>query len=512
MNSVVIALRLIAAGALVGLCAAPILYGYGQVVDQPESLRALLDAGALGRLARSCMCAALVAFFATAAGIPLGLSWAGVRGRAHALLVALSIAPFLLPPYVYALAWIELAGATRIGDGLQPLIGLYSISGVVLIETMRLAPVAAGLVWFAVRFADSAPSEASLLARGARRTLVSVVFPVRAPILLAAPLLVFMLTFSNYSVAALLQVDLYPIDIQNRFSARYDTAGAFALTLPMMLAGAVLAAGWAAFAARFSRKAGAAVREDADPVAFLSEGIVRAVLFGFAGLAVGGPLAVIVSRTSWRAVVEAFRGLASETSLSIGVSVACAALATLLAVSVAAAFGRRGWAVAVASLPLFVTGPAFGIGAILLWNHADWRGAYYDSAAVLVFTGTGRVIVFGVIAAAAGFAMQPRDLAYAAELAGHSWVSRLLNIGVPLAAPALVFAAPLMFLSAFAEADTAAIIAPPGATPLAVRIAGLLHYGPSDYIHAASLLSVAVMVLTIVVAGLAVRWMAVRTT
>jgi ABC-type Fe3+ transport system permease subunit len=74
----------------------------------------------------------------------------------------------------------------------------------------------------------------------------------------------------------------------------------------------------------------------------------------------------------------------------------------------------------------------------------------------------------------------------------------------------LIVAAVLMFLLTFADGETAAIIAPPGATPLAVRIGGLLHYGPSDLIHAASLLTgcivLASMLLTGFAAGRLARW------
>lgn len=506
-----IALRTLLIGLVVGLCVAPVLYGYAALFENPDSFRTAFGQGAVTRLIRSFLCATLVAAAATAIGVPLGLSWAAGRGRFHAFLAVLSITPLVLPPYVYALAWIEIAGAAR-ASGVAPELSLYSLSGVVLVQSLRLAPVAAGAIWLAVRFADSSQVEAALLGRGRGAAFMSVVVPARLPVLIAAPLLTFILAFSDYAIASLLQVDLYPIDIQTRFSAHFDSAGAFALTLPILAIAAVALLVWVAVARRGSSAADSDTGGATDAIPLVPLRVAMACTAGFIAVALGGPLSVAILRTgSSRALVEAFQSLSSEMAFSIGIALACALTALLLSMAIAVCFRRVAPLWVAAAIPLLVTGPAFGIGAILLWNHADWRGAVYDSPTILVLTGTARVAVIGMMGAAVGLAARPRDLDHAAELAGRSMLSRLLHISLPMAAPALLLAYALMMLFAFADVDTAALVAPPGSTPLAVRIAGLLHYGPSDFIHAASLLSAAVALVTMGLAAFAVRQLATRT-
>lgn len=516
MKSVPIGLsRLMAAAALALLCLVPVLYGYRELAEQPDALGLLTNPDVLARLARSIAAAALVAAFATAVGTLLGLGWASGRGRLHAVWVVLSLTPLVLPPYLYALAWIEIAGATRAiapGDGAAPLVPTYSLAGVVVIESLRLAPVAAAAVWLAVRTMNTSELEASALVRGRWATFGSIFVPSRVAILAAAPLLVFLLALSNHAVASLLQVDLYPVDVQTRFSAHYDAAGAYALTVPLLAMGAGLAVLWLWIVRRYpaSLESGAA---GTGRIRMLPRGMSGGVAGGYILAAVAAPAVVIGRHTaSVRALHEAARGLSDELLLSAGVGLASALAAVALALAVAGAFQRKTSALALAALPIAITGPAFGIGLILLWNHAGWRAAVYDSPAVLVLSGAARAMLLVLVVVTAAMAAYPRDLDAAARLAGRSRWARFIGVTLPLAAPAVALALALAFLTAFSDSDTSAMVAPPGATPFAVRIAGLLHYGPSDFIHAASVLAGAASLVVLGLAGLGVRALAGRLT
>jgi iron(III) transport system permease protein len=60
---------------------------------------------------------------------------------------------------------------------------------------------------------------------------------------------------------------------------------------------------------------------------------------------------------------------------------------------------------------------------------------------------------------------------------------------LPLLAPTLVLWWSLLFILAWGELDASVLVAPPGWTPVSVRLFSLMHYGPSSMVAALSLVS-----------------------
>ncbi|MEX2014993.1 MAG: hypothetical protein WD873_00055, partial [Candidatus Hydrogenedentales bacterium] len=136
---------------------------------------------------------------------------------------------------------------------------------------------------------------------------------------------------------------------------------------------------------------------------------------------------------------------------------------------------------------------------ILLWNHHDWRGIVHDSPMILVLASTARYLFIGYFGALVAGRLMNRDWFDAAELAGVPPHRQMLGLTLPLLAPWLALVGGFVFLLGFTEVDTAVLLAPPGYTPVSVRVFGLMHYGPDRLVAALCLLLVAVILAALAV-------------
>jgi iron(III) transport system permease protein len=140
-----------------------------------------------------------------------------------------------------------------------------------------------------------------------------------------------------------------------------------------------------------------------------------------------------------------------------------------------------------------VSGPLLGVALILVWNRPGLPALVYDTLAILVVACAGRFLFFAWGAVFAAQADLPRRLDEAAAVAGAPWHMQARGILLPLLMPALIAVWGLGFLLAFRELDAAVLVAPPGRSTLAVRLFGLMHYGPSRLVAALSVVTVAVI-------------------
>ena len=112
------------------------------------------------RLGSSVLLASLVTVTATSIGVPLGVLFAKSDLPFRRGLAALFAAPFLLPPYVIAVAWFHLLGRGGVLEQwLGPEVGerthglFFGLPGAVLVLTSGLMPIVLLLTtMFQVRF------------------------------------------------------------------------------------------------------------------------------------------------------------------------------------------------------------------------------------------------------------------------------------------------------------------------------------------------------------------------
>lgn len=464
--------------------------------------------------------AAGAALVSAALGIITAAALAFARPPWRRPLTAALVLPLLLPPYISAIAFADILG----GHGLlrygldaaaqgAPIASIYSAAGVILVLGLCHFPIVTFLGAAMLARYDTRLEDPARLVAGRLRIVRAITLPLLMPAFLTGTAVVFILALTDFAVPSLLQVNVYTVEIYSRFSAAYDIGGAAAMAVPL------LALGLAAYALlRYSgrtarlryhalppRNPGAPRRRKTSPwhAAAMTASIIAVMA------AAGFPLAVLL----WRSMPAASYGEVWRTArqeLAAGIALAAITATGLTALAFAmAALGRMrrrtARAYPLAIVPFLASGPVAGVALILLWNHAGPPAAIYDTPAILIVAGITRYLFFAWIAATAALAAIPAAADEAAAANGIPWQRRLLGIHLPLSLPALAAIWGLGFVLALRDLDTAVLVAPPGWTPLSVRLFGLMHYGPSSFVAALSVITVLVLMAGALAAALACK-------
>lgn len=494
----------IALGVLVVVACLPVIYGILHAFGGEGESGAVLDSRQRGLLWNSVLIAVCTSVVSTLLGVSVGLALEYVRVPLRGLLAWCVAVSFLIPSYVAAIAWIELAGKSGIiakwlsvfGDGVAAP-SIYGLPGTIWVLSLSYYPlVAAATVVALMGFDHRLDESARLVARPFRR-LVGVVLPLLSPTIFAGALLVFLLALVGYAVPSLLQVNVYPVEIHNRFSAFHDIRGGFAQAFLLLLIGGLAVCLWY-WRVRPSRRWAMTVSGPAAPrVTGRTRTWAAIWCWLVVGVSTGLPISVLV----WRALplssfVEVWKTAWQEFVASVAIAACAATLITVLGACVVYASRRgrlKGAVYAAAVVPFLVSGPALGIGLIVLWNHEGPRSLVYDSVAVAVLACAARFLFVGIAGTDAALGRLKPELAEAAALSGASWQRRALGVELPLCLPWLAGVWGLSFLLAFGEVDATLLVMPPGVTTLPVRIFGLMHYGPSQLVAALSVTIAGVM-------------------
>jgi iron(III) transport system permease protein len=471
------------------------------------------DARSLRLMLNSLGVAGGAAAIACLLGAPVGFGLGRMRSRGERLLACAAAVPFLMPPYVAAIAWIDLTGIRGIASLAlgRPIGPIFSPAGAAWVLGTSYLTIPAAAVALAARSGAWSGIDPARHARGAFAVFTRIVVPATWPYLVGAGALVFLISLAEFAVPSLLQVAVYPVEIHARFAADYDVPGAIAASVPVVAIGLLTLAAVAAYLRRVPRPL-------ADDDGTLGSGAglpapLRKPLFAAAwcvlAVAVLLPVIALARRVETLAALrEAWDTAGPELGASAGIGAATATLAVSIAFLVMGLPRRAGLryvAAAIAAVTFLMPGPALAIALIDAWNHPGWRAAVYDGPAVLVLACAARLVAAGVVVLAVSRVSQSRAWEEAARVAGVSAWRRRLLITLPASAPALAAAWAVVFVLSSREADASVLVAPPGFTTLAVRLLALMHYGPSAVVAALALMVVAAAI-AVTAAAMALAW------
>lgn len=499
---------------LVVVCGVPAAYAIAMAAN--ADTWPVFDARSARLLLNSFAVAGGSALVASAIGAPIGIALGAVRTRGERALACAAAVPFLLPPYVSAMAWIEIFGAHGFAaraSGVS-LGWLYSPAGAACVLGAGYVTIPAAAMAVAARSGAFAGVGAARHARSAIAVLRRIVLPAARPYLLVAGALVFLLSLSEFAVPSLLQVAVYPVQIHTEFAANYDAGRALALSMPVGFLGLTVLAITTASLTRMPRPLGEVARmETGNDLSRRTKLTSFTLAYTALGLVTAPVVAVLAWRTeSVRALYDAWTTAGDEVQASAAISAGAATVVVTLALLTSHAGRTIGrWAAySIATISFLIPGPAVAVALIAAWNHDGWRAAIYDGPQILVLACASRLVVVAAIVLAATRASHAQEWEDAARVFGVGAWRRYLRIGLPASLPALVAAWGVAFVLSAREADAGVLVAPPGFTTIAVRLLALMHYGPSAAVAGLSLLLVALTILSAgvvaAVAGLTLRW------
>jgi iron(III) transport system permease protein len=422
----------------------------------------------------------------------------GLYGRG--LFRGLALLPLALPPYLLALASIELLGPRSDGGVLGT--GVYGWPFCALL----LGAVNQPLVFIAVaarlRRVEVARLEAAWLSGGRRAQLLQL-GRLLWPSLALGGALVFAASLVAFAAPELLRTEVLTRLVYARFDGFRDLAGALGAAAPLMLFAALVT--WPA-ARLLSEGQGRAPGRGVglrpllgSPFTCLAATAAAAVLvlpvlllpaYALLQASLSAPEAQFGG--VWSLARQALDGASGELLTSLGVGLVAGALAALAAALLVVADWRpRGaWSFAALLGLIAVPGPLVGIGLVITWSAAPaWLAGVYDSTWMLVIAQLARGLPMALLLSALLFGSHPRAADEAALLAGRS----------PLALAGrwrdLVLVGVLIYARSAGEYAASSLVAPPGAAPLSVKLLNLVHFGRSGELSVLSLS----LVLTILI-------------
>lgn len=448
---------------------------------------------------------------------------------------------YALPSYLLAIAWVVLANpsvgwlnllAKRL-FGVERLVSIYSLWGVVFVEASVLFTILFFGVWSGLKQMDPALEEAARLA-GASPLQVfrRITVPLLGGNIAAGLVAVALASLASFGVPAMIGTPARKYVLTTAIYARiqegsvhaFDEALLIALELAAVTFALVLLAG--AFSKR--RKVGLVAGKASRP-ALVELGRwripVAVVLYGLWGGMVCLPLLALVvssffaqpgvfawdnlSLRAWRYVLftldEFHRALINSllTAVAAALVVAAAALAVAIVQwrghfqgkklqGLLGILGERA-ALFCYSLP----GTVLAIGLIIVLG----RGRFADTLVILVVAYVLKYATLGVQTVRPTALLVDPSLVEAAQLAGARQGARLRRIWLPLLRAPLFAAVLLVFLPCFSELTMSILLYGPGTETLGVVLFNLQEYADRSSAAVVGTLLLAGVVVLRTVAG-----------
>ena len=451
--------------------------------------------------------AGLASFSAAAASV-LGAGFAiwlvSGAGRLRKAARALYLVPLLLPPYLTALTWMAIfSGDGAVSSFCRAALGFhltpYGFWGTGIILAMVFSPIATWMTIQSIESMDAGPAEAGLVMAGDRATWRRGLLPGLAPTVTASAALVFALVLAEYGVPALLQYNVFSMEVFAEYSRSGDPAMAAALALPMAIP-ALLACGAAVFSGHILPSKGPA--DGTRPKLSATNPPPEIKLLGAAcfvsfALALAVPISVLVWQSfSGGHPVQAVAGGLVPLAFSFPLAIFSGILAAGLAAPAAWAFDRSGsrLLLALCLIPLALPAPLAGIGLVEI-SASPWLRWAASGPWLLAL---GHAIRFLPVAALvqADFWRCADPLPWdAARLAPAAETRKLALIWIPMALPGMAVSAGLAAAFSLGEIAISVLLCPPGFQTAALRLFNLLHYGADASVASLALAAMAAAAL-----------------
>jgi iron(III) transport system permease protein len=402
------------------------------------------------------------------------------------LISTLLVLPLALPPFVVVLVWSQVTSTTGwlyttligLGVSVDPRWTVIDPKGMAIwVYTWSLYPYVY-LVSRSLLAKHLGPfiENARLLGHGLWKIYWTLIVPLSLPALLGGGLLVGLEVLSDYGVIAYLGIPTFAVSIVRTWIRLGDFDAALRLALmALIFTGIVL--GIQAMLMRSIRHLMPAKPKALVPIALHGPARIGVgfLLGGSLVMSLGVPLIQLIgwavqsgSRTRWNVLMKA---TLSTLTLSLGVSLLIVVIAIVLGYSQRLMpKGIGSWGAKSALLGYAVPGSVIGILTLaLLWPlrtplalSTTWT--LLGVALVMRYTG------LAVQSVTQGFAKLGKALGEAASVLGHSPLSVLWRIELPLIKPALVAGFSMVFLDVVKELPLTLLLRPFNTETLATRI------------------------------------------
>lgn len=392
-----------------------------------------------------------VAFVLTRVRVPFARTW-----------LLISALPLAVPSYLAGYGWLVAQ------PGLNGFVPSWLLLTAVTVPYVSL-PVAAAL-----RGASGdLEGVARTLGRGPMRAFVVATWPSVRPAAIAGSLLVALYALSDFGLVAMMRFQTLTWGINAAYSASFDRAQAATLALLLVVLALVVVTGERAARRQVPRAAARAVAPRMVSRAALLSFLPIVAAAPLVGVAIPmlGLLTRLLEAETLRAI-DAPRLLGAVGS-TVGVALAAAALAVLLALPIAALAARHRGRLVTAIESVGYLGhalPGIVVGLSLVFFALAVVPVLYQSIAVLVFAYAVLFMPKAIGTMRAGLGEVPPRLVAVARTLGQSPLQAWWRVTVPLALPSIGIGALLVAIATMKELPATLLLRPTGVQTLATEL------------------------------------------
>jgi len=421
---------------------------------------------------------------ATALALPMAYAVARVELPLRGLLSAMSVVPLISPPFIGAYAWIILLGKNgTITQFVQQTTGwtlpaIYGPGGVILALALSYFPYVFLIVQGALAAGDPHIEEAARMTGASRARIIrTITLPLAVPAIAASMLIVFIKAIGDFGVPSILggEFQVLPTLIYYQIHGFFNlnAASAIAAVNVLLTLVAMLLLGWVnrkRAHATVGSTAGAAARSThagarAAAIVYCWLVIFVAVLpqlvialASFAERWPGTMLPVSYTFDHYRRVgAQLVQPIVNSLILAGVATAVCIVFGTVTAYASARGRMRARWALdATIMLPFVLPGLVIGVAYLTAFNSGPL--ILTGTALILVLAYFTRRVAFVFRTVAAAIAQIDPALEDASKICGGNWSATMRRVLVPLAAPAVLSGAILVFSTLIGEISATVLL------------------------------------------------------
>lgn len=512
--------------------------------DDAASLRNYAEAVTRRGFVQAVVNTLTVAFWTTLFATIIGSLFGWVAARTdipgRRLLRGALLFPFVIPPFIGAVAWRQLLGPVgfvnkiwqSLADSAEPLWNMYGPDGIVLVMTMHLYPFVYLSVLRALDRMNPELEEAAQISGSSPFSVMwRITLPLTLPAIAAGASLVFVAAVANFGIPAVLGFpEGYYVLTTRVFEAvtrsaepnSLSLAAALSVLLSLIAGGGLLTQKLILRGKDYTVISGKSMQPNVARLAG-ARGWMFALVVTFVGVAVVAPLTAIVLTaltkayglppvpSNWtlrnfyhvlfvnRATQRAIR---NSVFLAATAATVVSVLGALIAYLVVRTRLRGRSAIDfISNMPYAMPGTVVAVAMILAWLRPVFGIRLYNTIWILLIAYIARYLAFGVRSTTASLTQIHPSLEEVARASGAGWLRSFRDIVVPLIKPGLLNGWFLVFMPALRELTISALLWSSRNETIGVMVFNLQQAG--DVVGSAALATI--MMVVLVVANLLTR-------
>lgn len=449
-------------------------------------------------------------------------------------LKSMLLAPFLIPPFVGAIAWVQLLGPAGYINKLlmnilsrsEPLFNVYGPIGIIIVMTLHLYPTAFLVACTAFEKMDSSLEEAALMSGGTKRDVIKdITLPIMMPSILGVALIIFSQCITNFGVPAVLGMPARYLVFTTKIYEQINFFGnvnnfSFAAALSMQLIAISLTA-LLIQKLYLGKKQYTVITGKSTQPQVLDMGKMQYVFVGFIILifvitTVSPIMAIILSSLNkavglapvpgnWTLKNYEYVLLKSQTTMrairnSLFLGVISATGATLLGgivsyFSIKSKIRGSQTVEFIGSAAQAVPGTVLGLGMILAWIKPVGGITIYNTIWIIAAAYIAHYISLSIRTTSASFYQIHDSLEEAARMSGATWSETMRDIVFPMIRSGLIASWLLVFMPSLRELTISILLWSSGNETIGVSVFNLSEGGQSQYASAMGVVLIIIVFL-----------------